>query len=799
MIKNYFKIAWRNLFSNKTSSFINISGLSIAMAISMLIACWIYSEWSFDRQFKNYSRIAQVWEFYPNHNGAQWQLPAPVANVMRTKYGSNFKRVVLSSRTQDHILTLGQKKLIRSGNFMEPDGLKMFSLPMLKGSWSGLNDPHSILLSASLATAFFADADPVGQILRLDDSLALKVTGVYEDFPYTSSLSNISFISPWDLFASFDAETRNNKLSWGDNNWQTFVELADHADFAKVSEKIKKVKSDNDPFLDAKGHNLNTFELFLHPMSRWHLYSEFRNGDTDSGRIRYVRLFGLIGALVLLLACINFMNLSTARSEKRAKEVGIRKTIGSLRSQLIGQFFTESLLVVLLALVIALGLVQISLPFFNELAETKMTIPWSNPIWWIACIGFSLVTGLIAGSYPALYLSSFQPIKVLKGIWRMGRLASLPRRILVVLQFTVSIAMIIGTIIIFRQVQYAKERPVGYSREGLLMMQMHTPSIFKHFAAFRNDLISSGAITEVAESVSPVTESWPFNGGLTWTGHNHPESEDVDFSMKVVTPEYPKTIGLKFIDGRDFRPGSSAADANSVILNESAVRAMRMKDPVGKTVTWMGTNLTIIGVVKNMVMESPYESAVPAIFNLAPWPLSNITMRINPQLSAQEALKRIAPVFAKYGPAEPFDYKFIDEEYDAKFRAELRIGRLAGFFTALAIFISCLGLFGLASFIAEQRTREIGLRKVLGASIFNLWRLLSKDFVLLIGLSCMIAIPIASWLLNQWLQQFVYKTDLSWWIFAIAIFGALFITICTVSYQAIKAATANPVKSLRTE
>jgi putative ABC transport system permease protein len=799
MFKNYFKTAWRSLLKNRLSSFINIGGLSIGMALSMLIACWIYNEWSFDKQVNNYNRIAQVWALWPGHKGAQRQLPAPVVDELRGKFGNNFKRIVMSSQTQEHILSLDQKKLIKAGNFMDPEVLKLFSIPLLKGSSSALNDPHSILLSASLAKAFFGGADPVGKILKMDDSLSVKVTGVYEDFPYNSTFRDITFLSPWDLYEYFDPETHYNRHSWGDNNWQVFVELADHADMEKVSSKIKNIKANNDPWLDSAGHNMNTSELFLHPMSRWHLYSEFKEGDRDSGRIRYVRLFGLIGVFVLLLACINFMNLSTARSEKRAKEVGIRKTIGSLRWQLIGQFFVESLLVAFMAFGIALGLFVLSLPFFNKLAESKMTVPWSNPIWWIAGVGFALFTGLIAGSYPALYLSSFQPVKVLKGIFRVGRLAALPRKVLVVVQFTVSIAMIIGTIIVFRQVQYAKDRPVGYNQQGLFMMQMHTNNIYDHFSAFRNDLLSTGAVTEVAESVSPVTASWPQNGGLTWTDHNSNIASDPDFTMKGVTTEYAKTLGLKFTDGRDFRSGPHGSDSGTMVLTESSVRHMGLKNPIGKTVTWMKHNFTVIGVVKNMVMESPYEQPVPAMFYLSLYRMSSITIRINSQMSAQEAFRKISPVFTKYSPAEPFDYKFVDDEYDAMFRGESRIGELAGFFTVLAIFISCLGLFGLASFVAEQRMKEIGVRKILGATVFNLWKMLSKDFVLLISLSCLIAIPIAWWMLHQWLQEFAYRTAISWWIFAAAGIGAIGIALLTVSYQSIKAAVTNPVSSLRSE
>ena len=472
MLRVYLKTSWRSLLKNRLSSLINIGGLSVGMAVAMLIACWIRAEWSFDRQFANYSRIAQVWELYPSHNGAQLQIPSPVADELRSKFGSDYKRIVLSSMTREHVLGFGEQKVINQGNFIEPEGLEMFSIPIP----SGLRDPHSILLSASLAKALFGSAEPVGKILHLDDTILVKVTGVYPDFPYNSFVQGYCpFLAPWDPVRHCRwRDSGATCHSWGDNNWQTFVQLADNVALDKASAKIKRVKADNDPFYDAHHHNINGFELFLHPMNRWHLYSGF--SDEDRGRIRYVRLFGLIGIFVLLLACINFMNLSTARSERRAKEVGIRKTIGSPRSQLIAQFFTESLLVAAFGLIIALGLAQLSLPVFSELSDAKVTIPWGSPLWWVACVGFTLLTGLIAGSYPAWYLSSFPPVKVLKGAARFGRRAyqTLPRKILVVLQFTVSIAMIIGTIIIFRQVQYARNRPVGYNQGGLVMVQAHT-------------------------------------------------------------------------------------------------------------------------------------------------------------------------------------------------------------------------------------------------------------------------------------------------------------------------------------
>jgi putative ABC transport system permease protein len=811
MLKNYFKTAWRSLLKNRLSAFINIGGLSIGMAVAMLIACWVYNERSYDRQFTNYDRIAQVWQLWSGGKQAQRIIPAAVTWELRSKYGSDFKRIVASSQTQEHIFAAGDKKLVRGGNFMEPAGLDLFSVPMLRGDHGGLKNSNSILVSESLAGALFGGEDPMGKVLSMDDTVALKITGVYADFPYNGSFRDVSFLAPWDLYARNDPETRYNGKSWGDNNWQTFVQLADRGDIARLSAKIKPVKAEHDPFLDAAGHNTNTTALFLHPMNRWHLYSDFRDGDPNTGRIKYVQLFGLIGVLVLLLACINFMNLSTARSEKRAKEVGIRKVVGSLRSQLVGQFYCESLLVAFVSFCCALGLVQMALPFFNQLANSQISIPWGNPGWWAVGIGFTMVTGLIAGSYPALYLSSFAPVRVLRGtawfrtspergttLWakfrRAGRLAAMPRKALVVLQFTVSIAMIIGTIIVFRQVEYARSRSVGYDQGRLVMMHQHTRDIHAHFAAFRNAMVGTGVVAEVAESVAPVTESWPFNGGLKWTGHLKWDGEQ-DFSMKGVSTGYAKTVGLQFVEGRDFQ----ATDSNSMVVNEAALANMKMKDPIGKMITWQRFTFTIIGVVKNVVMESPYETPYPALYYLNAYSSSYVTIKLNPQVNVQQALAQMAPVVSKFSPAEPFDYKFVDAEYGAKFKDELQIGTLAGFFTALAILISCLGLFGLASFVAEQRVREIGVRKVLGASVFTLWKLQSREFLWLVGLSCVVAIPIAWSVLRSWLQQFPYRTEVGWWIFAVAGGCALVITLATVSYHAVRAARMNPVRSLRTE
>ncbi|MFI5194905.1 MAG: ABC transporter permease [Chitinophagales bacterium] len=798
MLKNHFKVAWRSLRKNPSSSFINIGGLSIGMAVAMLIGLWIYDEWSFDKQFDHYTRIAQVMENQAI-NGVyqtQKQIPIPVADELRAKFGSDFTHIILSSQTGEHILTFGENKFTKTGNFIEPQGPQMFTLPMLEGSRDGLKDPHSILLSASVAKALFASTDPLGQTIRIDDSLFVKVMGVYQDQPDNSSLKDVSFLAPWDLYAANDQETRSQRHEWEDNNWQVFVQMADHADMEKVSAKIRSIKADNDGMVKA-GDPFKP-EMFLFPMSRWHLYSEFKGGVSTGGRIQYVRLFGLIGLFVLLLACINFMNLSTARSEKRAREVGIRKAIGSLRAQLIAQFFTESLLVTALALMVALVWIMLSLPFFNTVADKKISIPWMNGYWWLSGIGFSLFTGLIAGSYPALYLSSFQPVKVLKGVFKAGRLASLPRKALVVTQFTVSITLIIGTVIVFRQIQYARNRPVGYSREGLISIQTHTKDLYDHFSAFRDELLGTGAVAEVAASTSSTTEMGDENGFLDWTGKSQTATAD-NFAMKGVTQQYAKTIGLQFLEGRDFRTGPTGFDAMTMVASESTVKGMGLKDPIGKTITWTGYKFTVIGVVKDMIIGSPYEAVIPTIYYIAPYPIYTVNVRIDPRVGAAEAVNKIGRVFSKYSPEDPFDYKFADQQYDAKFRSEVLIGKLAGIFAVLAVFISCLGLFGLAAFVAEQRIKEIGVRKVLGASVFNLWRMQSREFVRLVLLSCVVAIPIAWIFLHQWLQQYLYRTQITWWIFAAAGVGALIITLLTVSFQSIKAAMANPVKSLRSE
>lgn len=793
MLQNYFKIAWRNLVKNSTFSAINIVGLSVGMTTAILIGLWVWDELSYDKYHQNYERIARVMQ-HQTYNGSTSTTPAtplPMRTAIQNEYANDFSHIALSSWTEDHILTYGANKFTKKGNCVEPDFPLMMSLKMLKGTATSLDKPTSMLLSESVAKALFGSDDPINKTVKVDNKNHFKVTGVYEDLPYATEFREVSFLLPWKFFLEEEAWVKRSETNWGNNSFLLLVQIAPNTTFEKVTAKIEGIKARH-----AKEEARFSPKAFLHPMSQWHLYSEWENGVKVRGRIQFVWLFAIIGGFVLLLACINFMNLSTARSQKRAKEVGIRKAVGSVRSQLIAQFFSESILVATIAFTFALLLVRLLLPWFNQIADKEIAFPWNNERSWALGLGFTLLTGLLAGSYPALYLSGFRPVKVLKGTFQAGRLAALPRQVLVVVQFTVSITLVIGTLIVLRQIQYAKNRPIGFDRSGLLSVPMNTPDLHGHDQALRQDLLQTGAALNMAKSSSPTSEVWSSDAGFSWPGKD--PNQLGDFGTVGITHEYGKTVSWQFKHGRDFSRNFST-DRLGIVINESAAKFMGLKQAVGTSVTWNGAQYTIIGVINDVVTGSPFMPIQPTIFMLREDWTSFIHIRLNPAMTAQQTLAKLEPVFKKYNPGSPFEYKFASDEYDRKFHAEERIGQLSSIFASLAIFISCLGLFGLASFFAEQRQKEIGIRKVLGASIATLWQMLSKDFVVLVMISCLIAMPIAYYLMNDWLLQYTYRTSLSWWIFAVAMLGALIITLITVSFQAVKAALVNPVRSLRSE
>jgi putative ABC transport system permease protein len=794
MVRSYLKIGWRNLFRNKGYSSINIGGLACGMAVALLIGLWVYDELSFNKYHENYDRIARVM-VQATVNGetrSGRHMPFPLGPELKESFKSDFEHVVMSTFTEDHIITNGDTKFTEFGNYMQPDAPKMLTLEMISGTHDGLRDLNSIMLSQSLAEKLFGDEDPMNKVVKIDNTRDVKVTGVYKDLPKNSQFNDVQFIAPWDLYIASNDWVKQYLHSWNNSMNQIFVQVPASATMDLVSQKIKNVIQEHARADD----NVHNIQAFLHPMSRWHLFDEFKNGQNSGGQIRFVWLFGTIGFFVLLLACINFMNLSTARSERRAKEVGIRKAIGSVRNQLVYQFFSESLLVVFLSFLMSLLLVAVVLPWFNEVANKQLDILWTNKVFWFSCIAFILITGVIAGSYPALYLSSFQPVKVLKGTFRTGRFASLPRKVLVVCQFTVSVSLIIGTIVVYQQIQHTKNRSVGYDREGLIYINMKTPDIHEHFTTVRNQLLHSGAVVEMAESNSPIVKYSSNYSDLDWRG------KDPDFfyhfAIEWVSPEYGKAVGWQFDLGRDFSRDIKS-DLDGIVINESAAKYMDLDDPVGEVVEWQDRKFTILGVVKDMVVESPYQSTRPAIYMPLAWYGSAVLLKINPEVRTADAISMIQKVWRHYVPGMPFEYNFADEQYAKKFSNEVRIGKLASVFAVLAIFISCLGLFGLASFVTEQRTKEIGIRKIVCASLYNVWGMLTRDFVVLVLISFFISIPIAYYYLDQWLQQYEYRTEISWWIFAATGIGSLVITLMTVSFQAIKAAMMNPVKSLRSE
>lgn len=798
MLTNYLKIAWRSLWRNRLYSLLNIGGLAVGMAVAMLIGLWVHDELTFDRSFANYDRLGQVllYQTFSGERGPQDALPMGVAEELRSKY-PDVQEVALSSWDAEHILTFGDQKIMLRGNSVEPQFTRMFSLKMVRGAQNGLQEIRSIMLSASAATALFGTADPIGKLVRIDSKNDLTVTGVYEDLPtnatFYTRFNKLQFLTPLAYFSSENPWVERNKDEWNNNSWPIFVQLKEQASFDGLSTKIRNMVADK---RGAEGKPFQP-ELTISPMCDWHLHSLFDKARGWAGRIQLVWLFGLIGGFVLLLACINFTNLNTARSEKRIKEVGIRKAVGSLRGQLVGQFLSEAFLMVFLAFGLALLLVTGLIPWFNSLADKAVQIPWSQVNFWLIGGAFLGFTTLLAGSYPALFLSGFQPMRALRGYSpkAIGGVIA-PRKVLVVVQFAVSVSLIIGTMIVYQQIQYAKNRPIGYDRSGLIYLPMNTPELQQDYNRLRADLLETGAVEDMAESLGPITAVWSNTYEFEWPGKD-PNYKPI-IGRVGVTHDFGKTVGFQIAAGRDFSRAYST-DSSGVILNEAAVKTMGLKKPIGHTVSHNGRTYQVVGVCKDMLMQSPYEPVLPTIFILNYNLVSTITIRLKPTLTTADALNQVAAVFKNHNPNAPFDYKFVDDTFEKKFKTEARIGSLATVFAVLAILISCLGLFGLASFMAEQRTKEIGVRKVLGASVLSLWGLLSKDFMRLVLVGCALATPLSWYVLENWLQQYTYRVAISPWVFVLAGVGALVITLLTVSYQAVKAALMNPVSSLRSE
>jgi putative ABC transport system permease protein len=786
MIKNFFKIALRNLWRSKGFSAINIFGLAIGMASAIVILLWIQNEMSFDLFHKNKSVLYEAydreifdadlhsWNTTPKILGPTLKQDYPgIENTTRVNWGNNF------------LFTLGEKHLTAQGTCVDPAFLTMFSFPLVKGNVnSALSDIYSITITESFAKRLFGNEDPMGKTVKLDNADNFTVKAIMKDLPNNTRFK-FDYLLPWAYM---------DKRGWSDSDWdnnstQTFVQLKQNASLADVNNKIKNVIITH---LNGK----EKIEVFLHPASMWHLYTDFEKGKVVGGRIETVRMFGIIAGFILLIACINFMNLSTARSEKRAKEVGIRKVVGAQKQSLIGQFISESILLAFIAGIIALGIVQLFLPAFNTLTEKELHVGYGNIYFWITAISFVLFTGVLAGSYPAFYLSSFQPVKVLKGTFKAAHAAINPRKILVVLQFTFAIILIICTIIVERQINYAQERQVGYAKDNLIYHFL-TGDIEKNYKLIKEELLSSGTAVSVTKTSAPLTEGWSNTWGIEWSGKDI--NDKTIFNRFCADEDIVKTAGFTLLEGRDLDLRDYPSDSIACLMNESAVKHMKLKNPIGQIIKNDGRDWHIVGVIKDFILQSPYRPLDPMMIEGSKGWFSVIHIKFNKNRSTPQNLQAAEKIFKKYNPEYPFEYKFIDQEYAEKFADTQRIGTLIGLFASLTIFISCLGLFGLATYMAENRIKEIGVRKVLGASVFSITSLLSKEFLMLVLISILIASPVAWYAMHKWLLNYDYRISIQWWVFITAGLLSIIISLATVSFQAIKAAMANPVKSLRTE
>ena len=783
MFKNYFKTAVRNLFRNKGFSITNILGLTIGMACTIFILLWVYDELTYDRFQKNYDNIFQVIanRDFKNQVFTDRSMAMPLASALENS-SPQIKHAVVTTYRQQYVLAYNNNKIKKEGYVVSDHFFDIFSWQFVKGNAAtALKDPNSIVLTEDAAKVFFGNENPINKVLTIDNNRSVKVAAIVKNAPGNSTFK-FDWLTPFNYN---DSDTKRSMNEWINSSWNVFIQTAPNADTALLNKNITKIK---------RSHARDEISsYFVFPMSHWHLYSDFDNGKNTGGMIEYVRLFSIIAVIILLIACINFMNLSTARSEKRAKEVGIRKTLGSNRKQLIGQFFCESFILTCIAFVLAIIAVVLLLPSFNLMVDKHLSLNIMHPMFWIMALAIILFTAFVAGSYPALYLSSFNPVKVLKGTIVSGKNAILPRHVLVISQFIISILLISATIIVYQQIQHTKDRDMGYNPSGLVMIPS-TPDTDKSFAAIKQDLLASGMITDVTRTSSPITEVWWNTGAPDYDGK--PANAQIIMGGLATDVDFSKTMHAKMLQGHDFT--GTPADSTSMMLNKAAVDAMKLKSPIGVQMRY-GKTYTIIGVTDNIIMTSPFEPAYPMMIVYDGKSSSMNTMRIKAGVPAPKAIAFLETVFKKYNPSVPFEYQFVDHEFQKKFLTENLINKLTNIFSALAIFICCLGLAGLASFTIEKRFREIGVRKVLGASVRQLLMLISKEFLKLVAIAFVIAAPLSWWLMHNWLEKYKYRISINLWLFFNVGIAMLVLTLLVVSLNTIKAAVANPVTSLRSE
>jgi len=790
MIRNYFKIAWRNLIKNKSHSFINILGLSVGLACSLLILLWVQNELSMNDFHKNGNRLYTVFErqYYDHKIVGQYNTPGVLAEELK-KQIPEIQYATHNAWPSWNTFQLGDKIIKFQGNFAGADFFKMFSYAFLQGdAKTALSTPSGIAISRKMANAFFGSPQQaIGKTIRYENKKNFTVTGVYENPPNTSTEKAEYFIN-WYTFL----EENSWAKEWGNNGPSCYIMLRADANPALVERKLTH-------FLD----NLNkeqkkgtfTVEMGMLKYSSVYLHGHFTDGKIDGGRIEYVRLFSIVAIFILLIACINFMNLTTARSVKRAREIGVRKVVGALRGSLIKQFIGESLLLTSIAVIIALLLVVLLLPLFNNITLKQIELPFGQPLFWLNLVAITFITGFIAGSYPALFLSSFNPIKVLKGTLKLQWGAVMFRKGLVVFQFVLSIVLILGTIVISRQINYIQSKNLGFDRDNLVYIPL-SGDLKTKYNLFKTEALKMPGIQDVSRISDDPTDMGNGTGGVNWTGKD--PNVNIEFTQAAVSYDFMRTMKLKMAQGRDYSK-DFATDSVGYILNETALKRVGYKNPIGQPLTFWGKKGTIIGIVKDFHFTSLHEQIKPLVIRLDEKNIyGNILIRTQAGKTKQ-ALASLEGLCKELNPNFPFNYNFADDEYNKLYKNEQIVGKLSSAFAFLAIFISCLGLLGLAMFTVEQRFKEIGIRKVLGASVASLFTLLSSEFLVLVFISLIIASPLAWYAMDKWLENYAYHAPIQWWMFVMAAVIALMITLVTVSFQAVKAALINPVKSLRSE
>ncbi|HSF55936.1 MAG TPA: ABC transporter permease [Algoriphagus sp.] len=783
---NYFKIAYRNLLRNKMFSLTNLVGLSLGCTCTIFILLWVYDELTYNKFHKNYEDIYQVManRNYNDQIFTDQNMVFPFAQALEQEL-PEVQHAVMSTFAESHILEAGDSKFRRNGITVSENYFDVFSWQFLQGNAeTALPDPNSIVLTESAAQALFGEADPLNKTVKLDNNRDFTVTAVLRDLPGNSTFQ-------FDYIHAFNYSDDNLKRSmtnWINSSWNVFLQVQPGTNPEDLSKKVSEIKIKNSP--NDKGIS----EYFAFPMSKWRLYSEFKDGVNTGGMIAYVQLFSIVAVIILLIACVNFMNLSTARSERRAKEVGIRKTLGSGKKQLMLQFFFESMTLTLLAFFVSVIAVFLLMPSFNQLAGKTLSLDLTSPVFWIISLAIVSFTGLIAGSYPAIYLSSFNPVKILKGTFLAGERAVLPRNILVVGQFVISILLISCTLIVYQQIQHIKNRDIGYNPDNLIMISS-TEDIQTNFSVIKDELLKTGMVQATTRTFSPITNIWWRSPSPNWEGK--PTDMNLLMSGMYSDVDFAETMGVKMLEGTDFT--GMPSDSSALILNLAAVEAMGLEEPVGMQMTYIDKTYTVIGVTDNIVMDSPFNPVDPMMVYFNPSRTHSISIRFNEGTPVQAGLGAVEEVFRKYNPAVPFEYQFVDQEFERKFLSEELVSKIITIFSGIAIFICCIGLAGLASFTIEKRFREIGIRKVLGASILQVLVLISKDFLKLVLIAFVLAVPFAYWRMNSWLESYTYHITIDFWIFIGVGVAVLLLSLLVVSMNTLRAALANPVDSLRSD